>query len=198
MPRLKRYLDAKLLEAGVDEVGRGCLAGPVVAAAVILPKRYSHPLLDDSKKLNLKTRIILREDIMKKAISYAIGSADHKEIDEVNILQASFLAMHRALDKLATRPEAILVDGNRFNTYTSIQHSCHVKGDSKFTAIAAASVLAKCYRDEWMDRLHEEFPVYAWDRNVGYPTKAHRKGILMYGPSPYHRMSFRLLPEEVL
>jgi ribonuclease HII len=196
MPNLKPYLDPTLIEAGVDEVGRGCLAGPVVAAAVILPKDYTHPLLDDSKKLSMKSMKIIEKDIKQNAIAFAISKADHKVIDEINILQASFLAMHKALRKLKTRPEAILVDGNRFKAFSKIPHSCHVKGDSKFSSIAAASVLAKVYRDEYMARLHKKFPVYGWERNVGYPTLEHRAAIAETGSSPYHRMSFKLLAEE--
>ncbi|MDA0713724.1 MAG: ribonuclease HII [Bacteroidetes bacterium] len=191
MKRLRAYQDSKLIEAGVDEVGRGCLAGPVVAAAVILPKRYHHPLLDDSKKLSLKTKAILDAHIKENALGYAIAWADPLEIDEINILQASFLAMHRALDTLNVRPEHILVDGNRFNPYYEVPHTCHIKGDGKFRSIAAASVLAKVFRDEWMCRLHEEHPQFAWNRNMGYPTEQHREALEQHGPSPYHRMSFQ-------
>ena len=191
MKRLRAYQHRQLIEAGVDEVGRGCLAGPVVAAAVILPKRYRHPLLDDSKKLSLKSKAILDAHIKENALAYAIAWADPAEIDEINILQASFLAMHRALDNLSMQPEHILVDGNRFNPYAEIPHTCHIKGDGKFRSIAAASILAKVYRDEWMCRLHEEQPQFAWNKNMGYPTVQHRAALEQHGFSPYHRLSFQ-------
>lgn len=187
-----------MLEAGCDEAGRGCLAGPVVAAAVILPKNYKNKLLDDSKKLSEKKRNILRLEIEKDALAYGVAFLDHKEIDELNILRASFTAMHRALDQLTTKPEQILVDGNRFIPYQQIPHHCIVKGDGKFLSIAAASVLAKTYRDEYMLNLHEKYPRYAWNRNKGYPTKEHREAIKEIGSSPYHRTSFKLLPDEQL
>ncbi len=196
MARLRSYYSKGLIEAGVDEVGRGCLAGPVVAAAVILPANFRHRLLNDSKMMSAKSRDILSAYIQKKAISYAIAEVDNEEIDKINILQASFKAMHIALDELESRPEHILVDGNRFNPYPFIPHTCVVKGDSKFKCIAAASVLAKVYRDRLMANLHQDRPYYGWERNAGYPTKEHRKGIREHGPSPLHRMSFRLLEEE--
>lgn len=182
-----------LIEAGCDEVGRGCLAGPVVAAAVILPKDFTHPLLTDSKLLSLAQRNLLKEEIKAKALSYAIAEVDNQTIDEINILNASFLAMHRAVEQLSIPPELLLVDGNRFNPYPFIPHQCIIKGDSQFLSIAAASVLAKTHRDTLMHRLAEEFPQYGWHSNVGYPTKAHRLAIVEYGTTSWHRKSFRLL-----
>lgn len=190
---LKPFYHAKLTEAGLDEVGRGCLAGPVVAAAVILPKDYSNELLNDSKQLNKKQRETLRNDIQEAALAWAIAEVSNEEIDKINILKASFLAMHRAVDQLALRPEHLLVDGNRFTPYPFLPHTCIVKGDAKFMSIAAASVLAKTYRDDLMERLAVEFPHYGWESNVGYPTPVHRAGIREFGPCSYHRMSFRLL-----
>ena len=190
---LKPFYHAELTEAGLDEVGRGCLAGPVVAAAVILPKDYSNELLNDSKQLNKTQREILRDDIKAAALAWAIAEVSNEEIDKINILKASFLAMHRAVDQLALRPEHLLVDGNRFTPYPFLPHTCIVKGDAKFMSIAAASVLAKTYRDDLMERLAVEFPHYGWERNVGYPTPVHRAGIREFGPCSYHRMSFRLL-----
>lgn len=184
-------------EAGCDEAGRGCLAGPVVAAAVILPADYNHDVLNDSKKLSLKQRNLIKEDIKSEAIAWAIGVVSHTEIDEINILNASFLAMHRAVDQLKTRPELLLIDGNRFKTYMDIPHETIVKGDGKYFSIAAASVLAKTYRDELMMKLHEEFPAYSWNTNAGYPTIAHRQAIRANGITPHHRKSFRLLPEQL-
>lgn len=191
-----KYQDQLLPEAGCDEAGRGCLAGPVVAAAVILPDDFEHELLDDSKKLTEKQRDTLRVYIEQNALSYAVGFVSHQEIDEINILQASFLAMHRALDGLKTRPKHIIVDGNRFNKYQKIQHTCIVKGDSKFAAIAAASILAKTYRDEFMVKAAKKYPEYGWLTNKGYPTKAHREAIRQLGTTPIHRMTFRLLPAD--
>ena len=188
---LKSYTD-NLVEAGCDEAGRGCLAGPVYAAAVILPKDYSHSTLTDSKKLNIKQREILRKDIEKDAISWAVGICSNDEIDEINILNASFLAMHRALSKLIKEPELILVDGNRFTPYPKIDHKCIIKGDSKYLSIAAASILAKTYRDDFMTRIHLEFPHYDWHKNMGYPTKKHKQSITEFGITKYHRKSFRL------
>ncbi len=185
----------KLQEAGCDEAGRGCLAGPVVAAAVILPKGYSNELLNDSKKLTSKKRDQLRIEIEKEALAYAVAFVDHKEIDKINILNASFLAMHRAVDQLKKKPELLLIDGNRFKPYEGIKHECIIKGDGKYMSIAAASILAKTYRDEFMLKLDKEYPGYGWTKNMGYPTKAHREGIRKLGVTPYHRMSFRLLPE---
>lgn len=186
-----------LLEAGCDEAGRGCLAGPVVAAAVILPKNYSNELLNDSKKLTAKQRDILRIQIEKEAITYAVAFVDNAEIDEINILNASFLAMHRAVDQLQQKPELLLIDGNRFKPYAQIKHECIVKGDGKYLSIAAASILAKTYRDEFMVELDAKHPGYGWVRNMGYPTKEHRNGIAQLGPTPYHRMSFQLLPSQL-
>ncbi|AYQ35358.1 ribonuclease HII [Runella sp. SP2] len=190
---LKPFYHAELTEAGLDEVGRGCLAGPVVAAAVILPKDYTNELLNDSKQLNKNQREALRNDIQEAALAWAIAEVSNEEIDKINILRASFLAMHRAVDQLALRPEHLLVDGNRFTPYPFLPHTCIVKGDAKFMSIAAASVLAKTYRDDLMERLAVEFPHYGWERNVGYPTPVHRAGIREFGPCSYHRMSFRLL-----
>jgi len=185
------------IEAGCDEAGRGCLAGPVVAAAVILPPDYTHPLLNDSKKLTEKQRYKLREEIEKTALSYAVGIVDNHAIDEINILKASIKAMHLALDKLNTTPEFIIIDGNRFIKYKNIPHQCIVKGDSKYFSIAAASVLAKTYRDDLMNDLHNQFPHYNWKKNKGYPTNEHRKAIKEFGTTAYHRMSFRLLDEQL-
>lgn len=188
----------KYIEAGLDEAGRGCLAGPVVAAAVILPAGYTHPLLNDSKQLSAKKRAILKDEIKKDAVSWAIAEVDHHEIDEINILNASYLAMHRALDQLQEVPELLLVDGNRFKPYKNIQHQCIVKGDGKYLSIAAASVLAKTYRDEIMHQLAEQVGGhYGWETNVGYPTKAHRKAIQAHGVTPYHRKSFQLLDKQL-
>lgn len=190
---LQSSLTSDLIEAGCDEAGRGCLAGPVVAAAVILPKGFTHPLLNDSKVLSLELREQLKEEIEEVALSYAIAEVDNREIDEINILNASFLAMHRAVDQLKTKPELLLIDGNRFNPYPFIPHHCIVKGDSKYFAIAAASVLAKTHRDELMWKLAEQYPQYGWQTNVGYPTKAHRAAIAEHGPTDWHRRSFKLI-----
>lgn len=187
------YMDARLIEAGCDEAGRGCLAGSVYAAAVILPKDYENEMLNDSKKLSEKKRYLLREQIERDALDWAVGVVTPQEIDEINILNASFLAMHRALDQLKLRPEALLIDGNRFKAYHDTPHTTVVKGDGKYMSIAAASILAKTYRDDYMMRLHEEYPQYHWDSNKGYPSKAHRLAIREYGVSPYHRMSYNLL-----
>lgn len=184
-------------EAGCDEAGRGCLAGPVVAAAVILPHNYSHDLLNDSKTLTEKQRYNLRIEIEKSAIAYAVGVVNNHIIDEINILKSSIKAMHLALDQLKTLPEFIIIDGNRFIKYKNIPHQCIVKGDSKYFSIAAASVLAKTYRDDLMNELHVQFPEYNWKKNKGYPTKEHRKAIKEFGPTSYHRMSFRLLDEQL-
>ena len=185
------------LEAGCDEAGRGCLAGPVFAAAVILPEDFSHPWLNDSKKLSEHRRDLLRPVIEKEALAWAVGIVDHEEIDTINILNASILAMHRALDGLAVRPTSVIVDGNRFKPYGDLPWQTFVKGDGRFGNIAAASILAKTHRDEFMARLHEEYPQYGWDVNKGYPTAAHRAAIAEYGPTPYHRMSFRLLDRQL-
>jgi ribonuclease HII len=181
------------IEAGCDEAGRGCLAGPVVAAAVILPKRWNHPLLNDSKKMTATTRETLRKAIETQVEHWAVGVVSPQEIDEINILQASFLAMHRALDQLKVIPDCILVDGNRFKPYTDRQHECIIKGDGIFRSIAAASVLAKTHRDALMDDLHAEFPLYNWLQNKGYPTRAHRNAIEQHGPCAHHRLTFTLL-----
>lgn len=184
-------------EAGCDEAGRGCLAGPVFAAAVILPDDFTHPLLDDSKKLSERHRYELREVIERVAVAWSVAQVGADEIDRINILNASILAMHRALDGLKVRPGAIIVDGNRFKPYGNIPATTFVKGDGRFANIAAASVLAKTYRDDYMKAMHERFPAYGWAVNKGYPTKAHRKAIAENGPSPYHRMSFRLLDNQL-
>ena len=181
------------IEAGCDEAGRGCLAGPVVAAAVILPKNYKNKDLNDSKKLNEKQRNKLRIQIEKDAVAYAISFVNQEKIDQINILQSSILAMHQALDQLTDKPELILVDGNRFKPYQFIPHVCVVKGDGKYASIAAASVLAKTYRDDYMEKLHEAFPEYLWNVNKGYPTKAHRKAIATYGITDHHRKTFKLV-----
>ena len=194
---LKSHYNANAIEAGLDEVGRGCLAGPVVAAAVILPNEYTHPILNDSKQLTRAQREILRTDIKRDALAWAIAEVSHEDIDRINILKASFLAMHLAVDALAIRPNHLLVDGNRFVPYPMITHTCIVKGDTKFLSVAAASVLAKTYRDDLMEQLGLEFPAYGWARNVGYPTPAHRAAIRQFGPTKYHRMSFRLLEKSV-
>lgn len=192
------YLHADLTEAGCDEAGRGCLAGSVYAATVILPKDFKNELLNDSKQLTEKQRFALREVIEREALAWAVGVVTAEEIDKINILNASFLAMHRAVDQLKTRPEHLLIDGNRFKAYPGIPHTTVVKGDGKYLSIAAASILAKTYRDDYMNRLHAEFPVYDWDHNKGYPTKKHRAAIAMQGTSPYHRMTFNLLGDTQL
>lgn len=191
------YLEQGRIEAGCDEAGRGCLAGPVFAAAVILPEGYCNELLNDSKKLTEHRRDELRAIIERDALAWAVGLVTAEEIDHINILNASFLAMHRAVDALTVRPEHLLIDGNRFKPYHDTPHTCIVKGDGKMMSIAAASILAKTHRDEFMARIHEEFPQYAWNINKGYPTKAHRAAISQYGPSPYHRKSFRLLDTQL-
>lgn len=194
---LKSSHTIDLIEAGCDEVGRGCLAGPVVAAAVILPKNYSHEILNDSKQLNKEERLILTQEIQRDAISWGIAEVSNKEIDKINILNASFKAMHRALDKLTTKPNLLLIDGNRFQPYGDVKFECVIKGDATYLSIAAASVLAKTYRDELMEKLSEEYPGYAWESNVGYPTVEHRDGIRSLGITPYHRRSFQLLPSQL-
>lgn len=186
------YYNESLIEAGCDEAGRGCLAGSVYAAAVILPKDYRNDKLNDSKQLTAKMRYALREEIERDAIAWAIGIAIPKEIDEMNILKASITAMHRAIDALAVRPEALIIDGNRFHPYHDVPHTTIVKGDGKYLSIAAASILAKTWRDDYMAKLHKEYPFYGWDHNAGYPTKEHRKGIEEHGTTPYHRMTFRM------
>ena len=194
---LASYLHKNKIEVGCDEAGRGCLAGPVVAAAVILPKNFKHPLLNDSKQLSEKKRVLLRTEIKEHAIAYAVGIVNHKEIDEINILNASILAMHRALDQIKNPFDSILVDGNRFKKYNETEHHCIIKGDSQYLSIAAASILAKTYRDDLMKKLHLKHPQYQWEKNKGYPTKSHRTAIKKIGVSPYHRKSFRLLPEQL-
>ena len=187
------YLNKDLIEAGCDEAGRGCLAGAVYAAAVILPTDFKNELLNDSKQLTEKQRYALREVIEKEALAWAVGVVSPEEIDKINILNASFLAMHRAVDQLNVRPQHLLIDGNRFKKYRDLPHTTVVKGDGKYMSIAAASILAKTYRDDYMLRLHEEYPVYRWDSNKGYPAKAHREAIRRHGVTPYHRMSYNLL-----
>lgn len=194
---LKLFYREGIIEAGCDEAGRGCIAGPVFAAAVVLPPQFSNPLLDDSKKLSPKTRKILRSVIETEAIAYGVGIVHEKEIDQINILNASFLAMHRALDQMSTIPEALIIDGNRFRAYKEIPFTCIIKGDAKYAAIAAASILAKTNRDEYMNGLHEQYPEYGWKTNMGYPTRSHRKALLDLGPTPYHRRSFRLLNDQM-
>ncbi len=193
---LKPYLKPKRLEAGCDEAGRGCLAGPVSAAAVILPEKFSHPLLNDSKKLTERQRKKLKPIIMEKSLAWAVSLVHPQEIDEINILNASFLAMHRAVDQLKITPDFLLIDGNRFNPH-NIPHECIIKGDSKMRSIAAASILAKTFRDEYMQKIHNEFPFYNWSKNKGYPTREHRNGIRSHGASRYHRKSFQLLPAQL-
>lgn len=193
---LKPFYIEGAVEAGCDEAGRGCIAGPVFAAAVILPHHFSNPVLDDSKKLSAKKRQLLRPLIEEKALAWGVGVVSEKEIDQINILNASFLAMHRALDKLQMIPSHLLIDGNRFKPYGDISHACIIKGDGIYASIAAASILAKTHRDEYMLTLHQEFPPYGWNKNMGYPTREHRKAVLKHGPTPYHRRSFRLLDDQ--
>jgi ribonuclease HII len=195
---LKSYFDKNLIEAGCDEAGRGCLAGPVYAASVILPKNYKNKWLDDSKKLSDKDRYELRPEIEEKALTWAVGIVDNVEIDEINILKASFLAMHRAIDQLKQKPELLLIDGNRFTPYKKINHQCIVKGDSKFLSIAAASILAKTYRDDFMKEAAINYPKYSWEQNMGYPTKQHREAIRNFGTTPLHRLTFQLLPKQLI
>lgn len=193
---LAPYLHKNLIEAGLDEAGRGCYAGPVFAAAVILPTDFFHPLLNDSKQLKEKERDLLRPIIEKESIAFAVAAVDNDEIDKINILQASYKAMHLSLDKMKTIPQFLLIDGNRFKPYKKIAHQCIIKGDGKYAAIAAASILAKTYRDELMKKMHLEFPKYGWDKNKGYGTAIHRNAIEQYGLCPYHRKSFNILPAE--
>ncbi|TVZ08929.1 RNase HII [Cellulophaga sp. RHA_52] len=193
---LKSYY--KLInETGTDEAGRGCLAGPVTAAAIILPENFKNDILNDSKLLSEKKRELLKPIIEEQAICYGVTHIYPKKIDEINILNASILAMHKSIDKLTTKPEFIIVDGNRFKPYKKIKHECIIKGDSKFLSIAAASVLAKTYRDAYMEKIHKEFPMYNWKKNKGYPTKEHREAIREYGLTKYHRKSFKQLPEQL-
>jgi ribonuclease HII len=194
---LKSAFTKDLVEAGCDEVGRGCLAGPVVAAAVILPKKYRQRKLNDSKQLTKEERLELREVILRDAMAWAVAEVSHQEIDEINILNASFKAMHLALDQLTTLPQFLLIDGNRFKPYKELPFECIVKGDGRYLSIAAASVLAKTYRDELMQRRAVEFPGYGWETNVGYPTPEHRDGIRALGITPIHRKTFQLLPSQL-
>ena len=194
---LKPYHKQGLIEAGCDEAGRGCLAGPVVASAVILPSNFQNKLLNDSKKLSEKQRLSLRPIIEQGAVSWGVGIVIPQEIDQINILNASFLAMHRAIEQLKQKPDQLLIDGNRFNPYKDIPHHCIIKGDGKYLSIAAASVLAKTYRDDIMEKLNLEFNSYAWKNNKGYPTAAHRKAIQEKGITPHHRKSFQLLPNQL-
>ncbi|MBQ8502016.1 MAG: ribonuclease HII [Bacteroides sp.] len=192
------YLNKDLIEAGCDEAGRGCLAGAVYAAAVILPADFENELLNDSKQLTEHQRYELRPVIEREAVAWAVGVVSPEEIDKINILNASFLAMHRAIDQLKVRPQHLLIDGNRFKRYQDLPHTTVVKGDGKYLSIAAASILAKTYRDDYMNRLHQEYPCYDWQKNKGYPTKAHRAAISLHGTSPYHRMTFNLLGDGQL
>ena len=189
---LKSFYNENLTEAGLDEAGRGCLSGPVIASAVILPKYYQHKLLNDSKQLTKKQREMLRVDIIRDALAYEIAEVSNQEIDKINILKASMKAMHLAIDKLSIRPEHLLIDGNRFPIYPLIPHTCIVKGDSKFLSIAAASILAKTYRDDLMENLAEKFPEYGWQQNAGYPTLKHRNAIKEFGVTVHHRLTFRM------
>lgn len=195
---LKNYYEQGRVEAGCDEAGRGCLAGSVYAAAVILPPDYQNERLNDSKKLTARQRYALRQDIERDAVAWAVGVVTPQEIDQINILNASILAMHRALDQLQVRPEAIIVDGNRFKPYHDLPHTTIVKGDGKYLSIAAASILAKTYRDDEMIRLAQEYPDYDWQHNMGYPTRKHREAIRQHGITPYHRRTFNLLGSEEL
>ncbi len=188
------FFDKNQIEAGCDEAGRGCLAGPVFAAAVILPTDFEHPLLNDYKQLSEKQRYEARKIVEAEAIAWAVAQVAPKEIDEINILNASFLAMHRAIAQLDPIPECLLIDGNRFKPYQDLPHHCIIKGDGKYLSIAAASILAKTYRDDYMMQIHETYPHYDWHKNKGYPTKAHRAAIQAHGATPHHRQSFRLLP----
>ncbi|MFV0272081.1 MAG: ribonuclease HII [Macellibacteroides fermentans] len=194
---LEAYYTKDVIEAGCDEAGRGCLAGPVFAAAVILPPDFKSELLNDSKQLSEKNRYALRPLIEQEAIAWGIGVVTAPEIDAINILKASFLAMHRAIDQLKVQPQALLIDGNRFTPYKEIPFTCMVKGDGRFLSIAAASILAKTYRDDYMLQLAEEYPSYGWQQNKGYPTRAHREAISKHGITPYHRKTFTLLPSQL-
>jgi ribonuclease HII len=194
---LKSFLYHNLIEAGCDEAGRGCLAGPVVAAAVILPKNFKHPVLNDSKKLTAKQRNILRDEILSSAIASKVAFIDNKEIDEMNILRASIKAMHVAIEGLEKVPQFLLIDGNRFFPYKDIDYKTIIKGDGLFLSIAAASVLAKTFRDDYMEQIHNEYPQYEWNRNKGYPTSFHRAAILKYGITPFHRRSFTLFNSQL-
>ncbi len=191
------YYKKNQIEAGCDEAGRGCLAGPVVAASVILPPKYKHAWLNDSKQLSEKKRDLLRIEIERDALAFSVSFVDHATIDQINILNASFLAMSNAVKQLKTAPYFLLIDGNRFKTDLTIPYACMIKGDARFLSIAAASILAKTYRDEYMINMHEKHPEFHWNKNKGYPTKDHRKAIAEFGPSPIHRMSFALLPRQL-
>lgn len=195
--KLLAFYKENTIEAGCDEAGRGCLAGPVFAAAVILPPGFKNNLLNDSKKLSEKQRNLLRPIIEKEALAWAVSEVSNNKIDEINILNASFLAMNKAIKKLQIKPQHLLIDGNRFRPQTKIPFTCMIKGDGRFLSIAAASVLAKTYRDDFMEKIHNEFPDYQWNRNKGYPTKKHREAIKLYGTTKYHRLSFRLLNEQL-
>jgi ribonuclease HII len=194
---LQAYYKKGGMEAGCDEAGRGCLAGPVFAAAVILPEDFHHPLLNDSKQLNELQRETLRTVIEAEAMAWAVAQVSHEEIDRINILKASFKAMHLAIEQLKIKPGYLLIDGNRFTPYDGINHACIIKGDGKYASIAAASILAKTYRDDLMHKLHREFPQYGWEQNKGYPTASHRKAVLQHGISPYHRKSFNCTGEQL-
>lgn len=194
---LLQYKNKNIIEAGCDEAGRGCLAGAVYAAAVILPPDFECEALNDSKKLTEKQRYALRPLIEKGAVAWAVGIVSPEEIDKINILNASFLAMHRAIEQLSTQPQCLLIDGNRFKPYPEIPHYCEIKGDGRYLSIAAASILAKTYRDDYMNTLHNEYPQYKWKENKGYPTKAHRAAIREFGTTPYHRMTFQLLERQL-
>lgn len=194
---LKLNYSSVALEAGTDEAGRGCLSGPVVAAAVILPEDFKHELLNDSKQISEKKRKELRPFIEEKALAFGVAFIDQEEVDELNVLQASITGMHRSIELLETQPEFIIVDGNKFKPYKNIPHQTIVKGDAKFMSIAAASVLAKTYRDEYMEKIHQEYPQYNWKKNKGYPTKEHRNAIKEFGITKYHRKTFKLLPEQL-
>jgi len=193
---LKLNFSGNTLEAGTDEAGRGCLSGPVVAAAVILPKNFKHDLLNDSKQLSEKKRQELRPYIEEHALAYAVSFVSHEEVDEINVLQASITGMHRSIEQLSIQPKFIIVDGNKFKPYKEIPHKTIVKGDAKYMSIAAASVLAKTYRDDYMEKIHKEHPQYNWKKNKGYPTKEHRNAIREFGITQYHRKTFKLLPEQ--
>ena len=197
MSLLATYIDPVIIEAGCDEAGRGCLAGPVFAAAVILKKDFSHPLLNDSKKISEKQRYEARTIIEEKALAWAVGQCSPKEIDKINILNASFLAMHKAIEQLSVTPEMLLIDGNRFKPFKDIPFQCIIKGDGKIASIAAASILAKTYRDDFMLKIAQEYPEYDWENNKGYPTQKHRQAVLDHGPTIHHRKSFRVSPLPV-
>jgi ribonuclease HII len=192
-----KIFNKNLVVTGLDEAGRGPLAGPVIAGAAILPADFFHPLLNDSKQLSEKQRDLLRPIIEKEAIEWSVASVSPEEIDEINILNASFLAMHRCVDQLKTKIDLLLIDGNRFNLYPGLKHKCMIKGDARFYSIAAASILAKTHRDDIMRVLHNEYPIYQWDKNKGYPTKKHREAIARFGTSPYHRKTFQQLPRQL-